>query len=282
MKPIGSSEGRGIFILRALSEVRAWRDAFHKRTTRAELRAAETKAQALALAAAEAAEVAAVAAAVASAAATAADVNAVTMVERTSSAYAPALRCSTGTAAGTTLNDATQAAIDAAAVAALAAAEAQQQPLRGGLYVVQRYISNPLLIGGKKFDLRLYVLVTSFQQDLVSIALWAISVSLLVILCVATTTAVLDRVNQQYTPTPPLTVYMYRNGFARFTQTRYSNDRGSLEDATMHLTNVAVQRRGSAYDCRRGGKMNLKKFKTYMMMQYGQQLVRAAVATAVM
>jgi hypothetical protein len=69
MKPIGSSEGRGIFILTALSEVRAWRDAFHKRTTRAELRAAETKAQALALAAAEAAEAAAVAAAAAAVAA---------------------------------------------------------------------------------------------------------------------------------------------------------------------------------------------------------------------
>jgi hypothetical protein len=75
MKPIGSSEGRGIFILRALSEVRAWRDAFHKRTSRAELRAAETKAQALALAAAEAAEVAAEAAAVAAAVAAAAAVD---------------------------------------------------------------------------------------------------------------------------------------------------------------------------------------------------------------
>ena len=53
------------------------------------------------------------------------------------------------------------------------------------LYVVQRYIHNPLLVGGKKFDMRLYVLCTNYN---------------------------------------PLTLYFYRGGFARFTHSRYSNE----------------------------------------------------------
>lgn len=64
-------------------------------------------------------------------------------------------------------------------------------------YIVQRYLSSPLLIGGKKFDLRIYVLVTSYQ---------------------------------------PLTCYMYREGFARFSSTRFTMMKGDLTNNCQRAT----------------------------------------------
>lgn len=52
-------------------------------------------------------------------------------------------------------------------------------------YLAQRYIANPHLVGGKKYDLRIYVLVQSYA---------------------------------------PLTVWLHRTGFARFCHHRYSLD----------------------------------------------------------
>ena len=86
-------------------------------------------------------------------------------------------------------------------------------------YIVQRYIENPYLVGGKKFDMRLYVLVTSFS---------------------------------------PLVAYMYRGGFARFSHTRYSSDPADIANNFVHLTNVAIQKTAENYDARSGGKKDLR------------------------
>eukprot|EP00074_Homo_sapiens_P072238 XP_011526940.1 probable tubulin polyglutamylase TTLL9 isoform X22 [Homo sapiens] len=73
-------------------------------------------------------------------------------------------------------------------------------------YVAQRYIENPYLIGGRKFDLRVYVLVMSYI---------------------------------------PLRAWLYRDGFARFSNTRFTLN--SIDDQYVHLTNVAVQKTSPDY-----------------------------------
>ncbi len=103
-------------------------------------------------------------------------------------------------------------------------------------YVVQRYLQYPLLIGGKKFDIRMYALVTSFS---------------------------------------PLKVYQYRRGFARFANNRYDSDPKSIYDGFAHLTNVAIQKTAENYDDRTGGKMELQALKLYLMTLHGPERVDA-------
>lgn len=69
--------------------------------------------------------------------------------------------------------------------------------------VIQRYIQDPLCFMGFKFDLRMYVLVTSFS---------------------------------------PLEAFIYKDGLARFGSRQYSLKPESLNDKRIHLTNSSVQK----------------------------------------
>ncbi|RVE53358.1 hypothetical protein evm_001928 [Chilo suppressalis] len=74
--------------------------------------------------------------------------------------------------------------------------------------VVQRYVSKPYLINGSKFDMRLYVLVTSVH---------------------------------------PLRIYLYKDGLARFASVKYNDELTSLNDRYMHLTNYSINRLSKNY-----------------------------------
>ncbi|XP_037927671.1 probable tubulin polyglutamylase TTLL1 [Teleopsis dalmanni] len=100
-------------------------------------------------------------------------------------------------------------------------------------YVISKYIENPLLIGGKKFDLRIYVLVTSFR---------------------------------------PLKVYQYKSGFCRFCTAKYDTSETNLRNKYMHLTNVSVQRRGCDYNSSHGGKWSLKNLILYLEGTRGKRV----------
>uniref|UniRef100_UPI00358E9F74 tubulin monoglutamylase TTLL4-like isoform X2 n=1 Tax=Myxine glutinosa TaxID=7769 RepID=UPI00358E9F74 len=75
--------------------------------------------------------------------------------------------------------------------------------------VVQRYLHKPFLIDGCKFDLRVYVYVTSYN---------------------------------------PLRIYIFNDGLVRFASCRYSPSTKNLGNRFMHLTNYSVNRHNSAYE----------------------------------
>ena len=81
-------------------------------------------------------------------------------------------------------------------------------------YVISLYINNPLLIGGRKFDLRLYVLVSTYR---------------------------------------PLRYYMHKLGFCCFCTVKYTPSTSELDNMFVHLTNVAIQKHGEDYNQIHGG-----------------------------
>lgn len=105
-----------------------------------------------------------------------------------------------------------------------------QLPKKSSL-IVQKYISNPYLINDSKFDLRLYVLVTSFN---------------------------------------PLIIYMYKEGLARFASAKYSSNAKDLKDRYMHLTNYSINKFSSQYTANedanacQGHKWTISKLMEYL------------------
>ena len=91
--------------------------------------------------------------------------------------------------------------------------------------VIQRYIAQPLLLDGFKFDLRLYILVTSYR---------------------------------------PLRCYQYLHGFARFCNVKYSSDIGELDNPFIHLTNVAIQKHNEDYNTAHGGKWHVRDLRLFL------------------
>lgn len=101
----------------------------------------------------------------------------------------------------------------------------KKQPL-----VVQRYVRNPYLINGTKFDLRLYALVTSFD---------------------------------------PLKIYLFPDGLVRFASNKYSQECEDLSDRYMHLTNYSINKKSATYtpggsgDCQ-GHKWSIRALQRYL------------------
>ncbi|KAG6610866.1 Tubulin-tyrosine ligase family [Phytophthora cinnamomi] len=71
----------------------------------------------------------------------------------------------------------------------------------------------------------------------------------------------------------PLTFWIYRAGFARFSHTRYSQSKGDMGNLFMHLTNASVQKGADDYDERLGCKWPLHSLKMFLISKHGQEAV---------
>ena len=69
----------------------------------------------------------------------------------------------------------------------------------------------------------------------------------------------------------PLKAYLYRDGFARLSGTRFSLD--SISDTYVHLTNVAIQKQAPNYDSEKGAKWDLQRLREYLIAKHGLEAV---------
>jgi tubulin polyglutamylase TTLL9 len=66
-------------------------------------------------------------------------------------------------------------------------------------------------------------------------------------------------------------VGLCRSGFARFTNTRYSNKKEDIGNTYMHLTNVAIQKHAPNFDRSKGMKWPIRSLRLYLNTRHGEQ-----------
>lgn len=75
-------------------------------------------------------------------------------------------------------------------------------------YIVSKYVAKPHLIRGFKYDLRVYVMVSSFE---------------------------------------PLKIYFFKEGLVRLATVPYTTSKSSLKQRFIHLTNYSVNKKAETY-----------------------------------
>jgi len=98
-------------------------------------------------------------------------------------------------------------------------------------FLISRYLKNPHLINGKKYDLRMYVLVTGLK---------------------------------------PLRIYLNKEGLVRIATNNYSLNNITIDNKFVHLTNTAINKQNKKYiypknsDDYTANKWNFNTYKKYL------------------
>lgn len=79
---------------------------------------------------------------------------------------------------------------------------------KNGGYLISKYISNPHLLRGYKYDLRIYIVVTCFD---------------------------------------PLKAYIYQKGLVRLATQQYSTSQKNVKKTYVHLTNYSINKKSDGY-----------------------------------
>ena len=101
-------------------------------------------------------------------------------------------------------------------------------------FIISKYLNKPHLIKGRKYDLRLYILVTGFS---------------------------------------PLRIYLNKEGLVRISANKYTLNKESLEDKFIHLTNTAINKESKKYiypkniNDEKANKWNLNTYRKYLKEQ---------------